>query len=99
MLSLAGGPSALLYFVIPSFRCFGRSGLLVVGLGSVIAPIVLCELVRSRSRCLVRWAPLVGLLILVASDARRAVRSFAGWPAESKPPDWGQLAQTAASCG
>jgi len=88
VLSLAGGPSALLYFVIPSFRCFGRSGLLVVGLGSVVAPIVLCELVRSRSRRLVRGALLLGLLILVASDARRAALSFAGWPAESKPPEW-----------
>jgi hypothetical protein len=88
VLSLAGGPSALLYFVVPSFRCFGRCGLLVVGLGSVVAPIVLCELVRSRSSRLVRCALLLGTIILVTSDASRTVISFPGWSPESKPPDW-----------
>jgi hypothetical protein len=87
VLSLSGGPAALLYYAAPSFRCYGRSGLLVVGLGSVVAPIVLSELVRTRRRP-VRAALTLGVLVLVANDARLAARSFPSWQGESKSPAW-----------
>ena len=88
ILSLAGGPSALIFHAIPSFRCYGRAGLLVVALGSVVAPIVLCELVKGCRRRLVRVTLTLGLLALVASDAGRAAVTFEGWPAESTIPEW-----------
>jgi hypothetical protein len=88
ILSLAGGPSALVFHVIPSFRCYGRAGLLVVALGSVVAPIVLCELVNCCRRRFVRAVLTLGLLALVASDAGRAAVTFKGWPPETTRPDW-----------
>ena len=88
ILSLAGGPSALVFHAIPSFRCYGRAGLLVVALGSVVAPIVLCEVVKSCRRRFVRIALTLSLLALVASDAGRAAASFTGWPPESARPEW-----------
>jgi hypothetical protein len=88
ILSLAGGPSVLLFAVAPSFRCYGRLGLLVVGVGSVLAPIILFELVRSSRRRLVRAALTLGVLLLVASDGRRAALSFPGWSGQNDPPAW-----------
>ena len=88
ILSLAGGPSALIFHVVPSFRCYGRAGLLVVALGSVVAPMVLSELVRGCRHRLVRSTLTLGLLALVASDASRAAATFRGWPAESAKPEW-----------
>jgi hypothetical protein len=88
ILSLAGGPSALVFHAIPSFRCYGRAGLLVVALGSVVAPIVANDLVRICHRGPVRVILTLGLLALVATDARRAAVSFSGWPADSRIPEW-----------
>jgi hypothetical protein len=88
LLSLAGGPSALIFHAIPSFRCYGRAGLLVVALGSVMAPIVLCQAVTLCRRRMVRITLTLGLLVLAASDAGRAAGSFPGWPAEATPPAW-----------
>jgi hypothetical protein len=86
--SLAGGPGTLLYFVVPSFRCYGRAGLLVVGVGSVLAPIVLHHFVRTRRRLAVRAAWALGVLLLLISDASRSARSFPGWLKGSEPPPW-----------
>jgi hypothetical protein len=88
VLSLAGGPSALLYFAVPSFRCYGRAGLLVVAMGSVVAPIVLCEFLRTRRRPLVRVLATAGILGLLAGDAAIAVRSFRGWGYTAPAPAW-----------
>jgi hypothetical protein len=88
MLSLAGGPGTLLYFVVPSFRCYGRAGLLVVAVGSVLAPMVLHEFVRTRRRGVVRAGAMTGALLLVAADAWLGVRSFTGWTNGSEPPAW-----------
>jgi len=88
ILSLAGGPGALLFFAVPSFRCYGRAGLLVVAAGSVLAPIVLSELVKSRRRPWVRAALLAGVLALVSLDACGAARSFQGWAPADHPPAW-----------
>jgi hypothetical protein len=88
ILSLAGGPSVLLFAVAPSFRCYGRFGLLVVGVGSVLAPIVLFELVRSSRRRLARAVLTLGVLLLVASDGWRAAHSFPGWAGNEAPPAW-----------
>ena len=88
ILSLAGGPSALVFHAMPSFRCYGRAGLLVVALGSVVAPIVAHELVRICRRRRVRVILTLGLLALVASDGWRAAVSFEGWPTDSRIPEW-----------
>ncbi len=88
IVSLAGGPSALIFHAIPSFRCYGRAGLLVVALGSVVAPIVVHEFVRTRRRALVRVTLTLAVLALVASDAGRAAATFKGWPVETTPPAW-----------
>jgi hypothetical protein len=88
ILSLAGGPSALVFRVIPSFRCYGRAGLLVVALGSVVAPVVVNELVRTCRRRWVRVTLTLGVVALAASDASRAASSFKDCAPVSKPPDW-----------
>ncbi len=80
VLSLSGGPAAFLYFVAPSFRCYGRSGLLVIALGAVVAPIVFHALVQGVARRRARVLLTCGLLGVVATDAWMAVRSFPGWP-------------------
>jgi hypothetical protein len=88
ILSLAGGPSVLLFAVAPSFRCYGRFGLLVVGVGSVLAPVVLCEWVRSRRRPLAGNVLTLLVLLLVASDGWHAAASFPGWSGQAAPPAW-----------
>jgi len=88
MLSLAGGPSALIFHAIPSFRCYGRAGLLVVALGAVVAPIVMCELVRTCRRRAARVTLTLGLLALAIFDLGHATSSFKGWPTESTVPAW-----------
>ncbi len=88
ILSLAGGPSALVFHAIPSFRCYGRAGLLVVALGSVVAPIIASELVRICRRRRARVILTLVLLAFVVSDARRAAVSFDGWPKDSRIPGW-----------
>lgn len=63
LLSLAGGPSALLYRVVPGIRCYGRAGMLAVALCSVVVPLVLWSVSRTprgRARVL-PWA-VAGLL-------------------------------------
>jgi len=88
IVSLSGGPSALLFPLAPSFRCYGRAGLFVVALGSVLSPIVLCELVRSRRRRWVRATLALVVFALAANDARLAARSFPGWGQAPEPPEW-----------
>jgi hypothetical protein len=88
VLSLSGGPAVLLFPLAPSFRCYGRAGLFVVALGSVLAPVILCELVRSRGRRPVRAVLTLAALALVANDARLAARWFPGWVGAHEPPAW-----------
>jgi hypothetical protein len=89
VLSLSGGPAVLLFPLAPSFRCYGRAGLFVVALGSVLAPAILCELIRSRGRRpVVRAVLTMAALALVANDARLAARWFPGWVGSHEPPAW-----------
>jgi hypothetical protein len=88
ILSLAGGPAALLYFLAPSFRCYGRSGLLVVAMGAVLAPVIFHALVRGIAARRGRILLTCGVLALVAFDARMAARAFPGWPGVSAAPEW-----------
>ena len=88
VLSLSGGPAVLLFPLAPSFRCYGRAGLFVVALGSVLAPVILCELTRSRGRRSVRAMLTLAALALVANDARLAARWFPGWRGDPEPPAW-----------
>ena len=74
ILSLAGGPSALIFHAIPSFRCYGRAGLLVVALGSVVAPIVLCER-WSKAVAAARAGHLTLGLLAARGQRRRPGRS------------------------
>jgi hypothetical protein len=90
VLGLAGGPSAFLFDLIPSFRCYGRTGLLMVGVWSVLAPVALAGVAARLGR------PWLGPLVLVAGaslagyDAYQAQKLYfkyqgppcarAGWP-------------------
>jgi hypothetical protein len=88
VLSLSGGPSVLIYHVVPSFRCYGRAGLFVVALGAVIAPMTLCNYLRSRRSPLIRVVFTIGVTVLAASDALRAALCFPGWSGEARPVEW-----------
>jgi hypothetical protein len=87
LLSLAGGPSVFLYRVMPSFRCYGRAGVLALALGMVVAPIVLARVVRNR-RGVTRLALGVAFAGLVVFDVLRPALAFRGWPTPGTEPAW-----------
>jgi hypothetical protein len=60
----------------------------VVGLGSVLAPIVLSEFVRTRRRPAIRAALGLGVLLLVVGDTSLAARSRPAWMQGSETPGW-----------
>jgi hypothetical protein len=88
VLSLSGGPAVLIYHAVPSFRCYGRAGLLVVALGSVVAPIILCELARRRLRPRARVLLTLVIFAVAISDARFAVTSSPRWRSNAETPHW-----------
>jgi hypothetical protein len=63
IISLWGGPSLVIFKLVPSFRCYGRAGMMAVGLWCVATPVLLCYLVQR-----LRW-PAVGAGVLVAALA------------------------------
>ncbi|MDR3634525.1 MAG: hypothetical protein P4L84_12030 [Isosphaeraceae bacterium] len=73
VLSLAGGPSYFLFQLVPSFRAYGRAGLIATALGYVAAPLVLQGMIAAVRSRLLRVAALAGVVALAAFDARRAV--------------------------
>ena len=96
ILSLAGGPSALIFHIVPSFRCYGRAGLLVVALGSVVAPIVLSELVRGCRRRLVRSTADPGLARARGERCLPGRSNFQGLAGRIGKAGVGRLAEPAA---
>jgi hypothetical protein len=88
VLSLSGGPSYLFFLYFPSFRCYGRAGLLSLGLGCVAAPIVFQgAIARVRSR-MARLVLIAGVLALAYADARRVADHFRWLPGDPDPPAW-----------
>src|SRR4029077_19501092 len=86
VISLAYGPAPVLFAVVRAFRCYGRAGLLAVGLWSVAAPVILSVLLRP-------WAgppwhrPLPAALLVVALlDATRRQSLFQCYRPET--PAW-----------
>ncbi len=86
VLSLAGGPSIVLFDLFPQFRCYGRAGCLVVALSSVAAPIIWHGFTASwpaPRRGALQWA-LLGVLAWEGySIATLYIR-----PAEKQHPAW-----------
>jgi hypothetical protein len=64
LLSLAGGPGALIYDVVPFFRCYGRAGLPALALWSVATPVILHGFAQKLRRPSLRAAILGGALAL-----------------------------------
>jgi hypothetical protein len=89
LLSLAGGPSAFLFDVVPSFRCYGRTGLLMVGVWSVVTPVTLAWLANRLGRPALGLAVLVGAAALAGYDAYQAQKLYFRYqgPPRSRP-EW-----------
>ncbi len=87
VLSLAGGPGALLYELTPQFRCYGRAGLLTLPLAAVLAAVMfhwVMNSLKSTSVKLLLGIVLCGLLVFDWRDTARM-----RMPAEDpKPPAW-----------
>jgi hypothetical protein len=65
VISLWGGPALVIYKLVPSFRCYGRAGMMAVGLWCVVVPVILCWLVERLRRPFLR----TGLLVLALAVA------------------------------
>ena len=76
LLSLAGGPSFVIYQWFPGFRCYGRAGLLALALGSATAPAVLQGMIASLRNRGLRWVAVAGIVVLAGYDSARAVSRF-----------------------
>jgi hypothetical protein len=87
LLSLAGGPSALLWHVAPAFRAYGRTGVIAFGMWAVLAAVVAhAGLRRIPSRPL-RAVLAAAVLAVVARDAYEGQRTFVRRP-QRPPPAW-----------
>jgi hypothetical protein len=75
-LSLAAGPGNLLLPLVSSFRCYGRAGLLAVGLLCVAAPMIWCGLLHNWSARPRYRIVLCALLTMAICDAARAGALF-----------------------
>lgn len=87
VLSLAGGPSVLIFQVISCFRCYGRAGLLVIALGAVVSPILL-GLWAGRLPRKAAWALMTIALALTGLDGWLGTNQFRGWPTGDPVPAW-----------
>ena len=76
VLSLAGGPSFLIYQWYSGFRCYGRAGLLALSLGCVATPAILQWGTRAIRKRWLRGAIVAGLVALAAFDGAKAARRF-----------------------
>ncbi len=85
LLSLAGGPSAVLFDLVASFRCYGRAGLVAIGLWSVAAPLILSRVVGRVRPGLVRLLVCALLTGLVLYDGAAPRRIFYQTPALDLP--------------
>jgi hypothetical protein len=68
ILSLSGGPGILLYEWFPSFRCYGRAGILALSLWAVIVPVLMQRIGRRFLRPLARALVFVGLMSLAVVE-------------------------------
>jgi len=93
LLSLAGGPSVLLFLAAPSFRCYGRAGMLAVAVASVVTPAILAAWSDRWRSARLRAAFFGGALALALVDGGAHVRvrlHEAEASVEADPPwvDW-----------
>ena len=93
VLSLAGGPSVLLFLAAPSFRCYGRAGMLAVAVASVVTPAILAAWSDRWRSARLRAAFFGGALALALVDGGAHVRvrlHEAEASVEADPPwvDW-----------
>ena len=64
IMSLWGGPALFIYKLVPTFRSYGRAGMMAVGLWCVAAPVILYSLAHRMRRAPVRLAFLGGVMAL-----------------------------------
>jgi hypothetical protein len=94
ILSLAGGPGFFLFWVFPSFRCYGRSGHIALALGCAAAPLIVRNLLLNVRSQWARGAILAATLALITTDAIRprsymTPEFYAKKAARTEPsPEW-----------
>jgi hypothetical protein len=92
VLGLAGGPSAFLFDLVPSFRCYGRTGLLMVGVWSVMTPVILAGVAARLGRAslsVLVFVPGAALACYDAYQAQKLYFSYQGPPcARAEWPAW-----------
>ncbi len=88
LLSLSGGPGIFMYSWFPSFRCYGRAGMLALALWAVAVPVALYQISHRIQRPFLRHAFFLFMMGLALSEGGRArswvERGFDVAP----PPPW-----------
>jgi hypothetical protein len=91
IISLWGGPSLVIYKYMPSFRCYGRAGMMAVGLWCVATPVILWSITQRLRWPLLRVAVLVVALGLALYEGEkqfgRGGRTYAT-PRTEPDPAW-----------
>ncbi len=90
VLSLAGGPGAMLYEVFPQFRCYGRAGLLVMPLAAVLTAVTATAAVKLCPSQFGKWVMIAAIAVVMARDWRVTDRLKLPSIASSQPAwsDW-----------
>src|SRR5262249_12163902 len=88
VLSLTGGPSVLIYDVVPFFRSYGRAGLLALALWCVAAPVILFGLAQRWPWYPLRIALLVGALALALYEGNQYSSHPYAWRRTVPDPSW-----------
>jgi len=87
VLSLSGGPGAMLYEVFPQFRCYGRAGLLVMPLAAVLTAVAANAAVRLCPSPAGKWILIAAVAAMTAHDWRVTERlKISSIP--HNPPGW-----------
>jgi hypothetical protein len=88
--SLKGGPSLIASTWVSCFRCYGRAGLIAVGLWCVAAPLILSQALRTLRHAWLRSALMLGLLALAGYDGfhGQQVYYYVSPPATPAWVDW-----------
>jgi hypothetical protein len=87
LLSLKNGPSLVIAAWVTCFRCYGRGGLIAVGILCAVAPVIFCLLLSSVRRTWLRLTMVPAVVALAAFDGVKGQEIF-HYGAPPEVPGW-----------